>query len=257
MFAGSIAFLVYSAGQLPTTLSAPLYFLALPYFYSWCVSASWRSLLKGIALTLAAASAHHVTLIFGSVLFARAGLVAGMVRRPRVDGHKMGAVPHYRARLGLRRDCRSRGWGRPVAILDRDHPPSHRADADSARQPFEFPDELALRNELLRRAVWRIDPGAAVHCDQGCVESSSASTAARVLGYVPDRVGRHHAGPSLDLRPGLRNSHLRALHAVGNGAGAADCRIAGRSKSSTVFRAGVRSASVQPLLPAWPSRWVG
>lgn len=70
VFAGSIAFLVYSAGQLPTTLSAALYFLALPYFYSWCVSASWRSLLKGLALALAAASAHHVTLIFGSVLFA-------------------------------------------------------------------------------------------------------------------------------------------------------------------------------------------
>jgi uncharacterized membrane protein len=70
VFAGSIAFLVYSAGQLPTTLSAPLYFLGLPYFYSWCISASWRSLLKGIFLALAAASAHHVTLIFGSVLFA-------------------------------------------------------------------------------------------------------------------------------------------------------------------------------------------
>ena len=70
VFAGSIAFIVYSAGQLPTTLSAPLYFLALPFFYSWCISASWRALLKGVALTLAAASAHHVTLIFGSVLFA-------------------------------------------------------------------------------------------------------------------------------------------------------------------------------------------
>jgi len=68
VFAGSIAFLVYSAGQLPTTMSAALYFLALPYFYSWCISASWRSLLKGLALALAAASAHHVTLIFGSVL---------------------------------------------------------------------------------------------------------------------------------------------------------------------------------------------
>jgi hypothetical protein len=70
VFAGSIAFLVYSAGQLPTTLSAALYFLALPYFYSWCLSANWRSLLKGLGLTLAAASAHHVTLLFGSVLFA-------------------------------------------------------------------------------------------------------------------------------------------------------------------------------------------
>jgi hypothetical protein len=70
VFAGSSAFLMYSAGQLPTTLSAPLYFLALPYFYSWCVAANWRSLIKGIFLSLAAASAHHVTLIFGSVLFA-------------------------------------------------------------------------------------------------------------------------------------------------------------------------------------------
>ena len=70
VFSGSIAFLVYSAGQLPTTMSAALYFLALPYFYKWCLASNWRPLLKGLALTLAAASAHHVTLIFGSVLFA-------------------------------------------------------------------------------------------------------------------------------------------------------------------------------------------
>jgi hypothetical protein len=70
VFAGSIAFLVYSAGQLPTTMSAALYFLALPCFYRWSRFASWKPFLKGIALTLAAASAHHVTLIFGSVLFA-------------------------------------------------------------------------------------------------------------------------------------------------------------------------------------------
>jgi 6-pyruvoyl-tetrahydropterin synthase related domain len=70
VFAGTLSFLVYSAGQLPTTLSAPLYLLALPYFYQWSRSASWRSLLKGLVLGLAAASAHHVTLLFGSVLFA-------------------------------------------------------------------------------------------------------------------------------------------------------------------------------------------
>lgn len=69
IFAGTVSFLVYSAGQLPTTMSAPLYFLALPYFYLWSLRGGWRSLLKGLALTLAAASAHHVTLIFGSVLF--------------------------------------------------------------------------------------------------------------------------------------------------------------------------------------------
>jgi hypothetical protein len=70
VFTGTVSFLVYSAGQLPTTLSAPLYLLALPYFYQWSRFASWRSLLKGLVLGLAAASAHHVTLLFGSVLFA-------------------------------------------------------------------------------------------------------------------------------------------------------------------------------------------
>jgi hypothetical protein len=70
VFAGAVSFLVYSAGQLSTTLSAPLYLLALPYFYEWCRSADGRSLLKGIVLTLVAASVHHVTLIFGAFLFA-------------------------------------------------------------------------------------------------------------------------------------------------------------------------------------------
>jgi len=70
IFAGSVSFLTYSAGQLPTMMSAPLYLLALPYFYEWSYAGSWRALFKGLALTLAAACAHHVTLIFGSVLFA-------------------------------------------------------------------------------------------------------------------------------------------------------------------------------------------
>ncbi len=70
VFVGAVAFLVYSAGQLPTTLSAPLYLLALPYFYDWSRSADGRALIKGVVLTLAAGAVHHVTLIFGSVLFA-------------------------------------------------------------------------------------------------------------------------------------------------------------------------------------------
>ncbi|MFI5071430.1 MAG: hypothetical protein ACHP8A_11130, partial [Terriglobales bacterium] len=70
IFVGAVPFLVYSAGQLPTTLSAPIYLLALPYFYHWSRSSDGRSLLKGMMLTLAAASVHHVTLIFGSFLFA-------------------------------------------------------------------------------------------------------------------------------------------------------------------------------------------
>jgi hypothetical protein len=85
VFTGSISFLVYSAGQLPTTMSAALFFNTLPYLYLWCLRGGWRSLLKGIALTLAAASAHHVTLIFGSVLFA-----VPLIAVAWNDGHRQG-----------------------------------------------------------------------------------------------------------------------------------------------------------------------
>jgi len=67
---GSLAFLVYQSGQLSTTLAAPLYLNALPYLYLWMVRGKGRDLLKGAALCWAAAAAHHVTLLFGVVLFA-------------------------------------------------------------------------------------------------------------------------------------------------------------------------------------------
>src|SRR5256886_15965129 len=70
VFLGVVGFLVYSAGQLSTMLSAPLYLLALPYFYDWSRNGEGRALLKGVILTLAAASVHHVALLFGSMLFA-------------------------------------------------------------------------------------------------------------------------------------------------------------------------------------------
>src|SRR5579872_1779332 len=70
VFIGSLAFLVYQAGQLSTTFSAPLYLNALPYLYLWIRKGSWRALAKGIVLGAAAAAAHHVTLLFGSFLFA-------------------------------------------------------------------------------------------------------------------------------------------------------------------------------------------
>src|ERR1700719_2993687 len=70
IFLGSLAFLVYQAGQLATVTSAALYLNAVPYFYEWMTEARGKSLIKGIAISLAAAAAHHVTLIFGVVLFA-------------------------------------------------------------------------------------------------------------------------------------------------------------------------------------------
>src|SRR5262245_3409740 len=82
---GSLSFLVYQAGQLSTTWAAPLYLNSLPYFYEWSRESKWRSLWKGLVLICAAASAHHVTLIFGSVLFSLPVLVTAVMDRNR-DG---------------------------------------------------------------------------------------------------------------------------------------------------------------------------
>ncbi len=70
VFLGALAFLVYQAGQLATVASAALYLNALPYFYEWMTEGRRRSLIKGVAISLAAAAAHHVTLIFGVLFFA-------------------------------------------------------------------------------------------------------------------------------------------------------------------------------------------
>ncbi len=85
---GSLSFLVYQAGQLSTTWAAPLYLNALPYFYEWSRESKWRAMVKGLVLICAAAAAHHVTLIFGSVLFALPVLVTAIMDRK----HSAGAV---------------------------------------------------------------------------------------------------------------------------------------------------------------------
>lgn len=90
VFLGTMAFLVFSAGQLSTTLSAPIYLLAVPYFYQWSRHGGWANLLKGVVVTLAAASVHHVTLIFGSLLIALP--VFALACMDRKQGRSLGAV---------------------------------------------------------------------------------------------------------------------------------------------------------------------
>jgi hypothetical protein len=92
---GSECFLVYSAGQLSTTFAAPLYLNALPYLYEWVRHSNWRSLLKGSALSVAAAAAHHATLLFGSILFALP--VFALALLDRQDGKQV-SVPGFLAR---------------------------------------------------------------------------------------------------------------------------------------------------------------
>ena len=90
VFLGALAFLIYQAGQLATITSAALYLNALPYFYEWSTQGSGRSFVKGIAVSLAAAAAHHVTLIFGTVLFA--GPVLWVVCMDAIDGRTKGSL---------------------------------------------------------------------------------------------------------------------------------------------------------------------
>src|SRR5246500_3328850 len=90
IFLGALAFLVYQAGQLATITSAALYLNALPYFYDWSAQGSGRALIKGVAVSWAAAAAHHVTLIFGTVLFA--GPVLWLICMDALDRRTKGSV---------------------------------------------------------------------------------------------------------------------------------------------------------------------
>jgi hypothetical protein len=70
VFLGSESFLVYNAGQLPTTTAAPLYLLALPFLYEWLRYGRGLAFVKAAVLFIAAAAGHHLTLLFGSFIFA-------------------------------------------------------------------------------------------------------------------------------------------------------------------------------------------
>src|SRR5450432_1432840 len=91
---GSLAFLVYVAGQLSTTWAVPLYLIALAYFYDWAREGKVMALVKALALTLAAASAHHVTLLFASVIFTIPVVVTAVMDRKRdgVDATTTGVI---------------------------------------------------------------------------------------------------------------------------------------------------------------------
>jgi len=94
VFLGVVAFMVYQAGQLPTVAATALYLNALPYFYEWSLRGQWRSLVKGLAMSLVAAAAHHVTLIFGVIFFAVPVLWLAVldVKEGRVNGSRSGVM---------------------------------------------------------------------------------------------------------------------------------------------------------------------
>ena len=98
VFLGSESFLVYSAGQLPTTSAAAIYLNALPYLYEWVRRGSWRGFLKASALLAAGAAAHHFTLLFGSLFFIVPVLALALIDRE--DGEQL-STGAFAARTAL------------------------------------------------------------------------------------------------------------------------------------------------------------
>src|SRR5436305_8459761 len=70
IFLGSLAMMVYQAGDLPATLAAALMINGVVFFYRWVRESSLVSLLAAFFLTVAAGTSEHNTLIFGAPLFA-------------------------------------------------------------------------------------------------------------------------------------------------------------------------------------------
>jgi hypothetical protein len=95
VFLGSESFLVYNAGQLGTTSAAPIYLNALPFLFEWVRRGRWQSFVKGVVLFMAAAAAHHATLLFGSFFFALPVLV--LVWLDREDGLRI-SMPAFLTR---------------------------------------------------------------------------------------------------------------------------------------------------------------
>lgn len=95
IFLGSESFLVYCAGQLPTTVTAPIYLNALPFLFEWIRRGGWRSFFKATILLTAAAAAHHFTLLFGSFFFALPVLALALLDRE--NGERL-SVPTFVAR---------------------------------------------------------------------------------------------------------------------------------------------------------------
>lgn len=69
VLASSISETVHLFGQLPTICSLGIFLNGLPYVYRWIVHGGWRSCLAAVTFSAATTAAHHVTTIFGGVLF--------------------------------------------------------------------------------------------------------------------------------------------------------------------------------------------
>ncbi len=67
--ASSISETIHLFGQLPTICSLGIFLNGLPFVYRWIVYGSFWNLFAAVIFAAATTAAHHVTTIFGSVLF--------------------------------------------------------------------------------------------------------------------------------------------------------------------------------------------
>src|SRR5690349_7071319 len=70
IFLGSLAQMVYHAGQINTTFASVMLLNSLPFFYSWIRDGKLLSFWKGLAVFLVGCAGHHVSMIFGAPFFA-------------------------------------------------------------------------------------------------------------------------------------------------------------------------------------------
>ena len=69
VMSSSVSETIHLFGQLPTICSLGVFLNGLPYVYRWIVLGRYRDFVAAVIFTSATTAAHHVTTIFGSVLF--------------------------------------------------------------------------------------------------------------------------------------------------------------------------------------------
>jgi hypothetical protein len=100
VFLGSLALLVYQAGQLPTVLATGLLLHAIASLYAWAQRATFTDLLLAAILGTLTATADHITLIFAGLLFGVP--VVALIALSREEGSSAaGALSRTVIGLGL------------------------------------------------------------------------------------------------------------------------------------------------------------
>jgi uncharacterized membrane protein len=181
VFLGSLAMLVYQSGQLPTITAAALTLNALPYFYSWSRDGRILQFLKGAAISMAGAAAHHVTFLFGAVLFALPVLWLSLMDRHESERHPsvLGVLSRAAVFAGT-------VLGAAVVILL----PYFIALRHNPIKQLPIP-HASRDNYILDHSDGRVDPGRSVHPLQGFGRAQAAPVTLRLVPDDAARIRRH------------------------------------------------------------------